>query len=179
MRRKDMRRSDWHRILEKKYIDRDFFHDGIRGKQSLLRILKVTNPLMISNAAGTVLIADENHSWLQIALEEQYVWVTVMYDADGRFVQAYFDITNGNSFDDPSNPTFEDMCLDVVLTADNRIIVLDQEELLQALQEKHISNAEYDDTIAHCGVLCEYLRNESSAFLHYCSAAYKELSDLL
>jgi len=179
MRRKDMHRSDWHRILKKKYIDRDFFHDGFRGKQSLLRILNVTQPLMISNAAGTVLIADQNHAWLQIALEGQHIWTTVMYDADGRFIQAYFDITNGNSFDDSSNPTFEDMYLDVVLTADNRIIVLDQEDLLQALQEKHISKAEYDESIAHCDALCAYLRNESSAFLHYCSAVYKELSALL
>ena len=69
------------------------------------------------------MIADKDISWLQIALKDAHVWITVMYDQNDRFIQAYFDVTNGNDFSNCDNPTFEDMYLDVVL---NTILMLKQ-----------------------------------------------------
>ena len=94
MQQKDMRRSDWRRILKRTYSDCDFYVDRMQAKRSLLRIHEVTQPLVIDNIAGHILIADRGHSWLQIAVKAQHVWITAMFDADGEFIQAYFDITD-------------------------------------------------------------------------------------
>ena len=93
-----------------------------------------------------VLIADAGYSWLQVALKDRYFWATVMFDDMGNFLQGYFDITAGNSFEDMDNPKFQDMYLDLVLLSDGRILVLDREELEGLLVEN--SDEPYADRIA-------------------------------
>lgn len=179
MSQKDMRRSDWHRLLEKEYVSKDFSVEGIRGKASLLQIRKVSAPLIIDNIAGHVLIADSGISWLQLALEESFIWITVMYDQNDAFIQAYFDITDGNCFANPDNPTFEDMYLDVVLNKDLKLYLLDEEELEEALLNRHISKQQYEDATYHCGKLACYLQQNAADFLQYCEAVYSELKQMI
>lgn len=175
MKQKDMRRSDWRRILKRTYTDCDFYVDGIQAKKSLLQILEVTQPLVIENIAGRIAIADRGHSWVQIAVKAQHVWITAMFNADGEFLQAYFDITAGNCFDHPENPTFTDMYLDVVLTKQGSVYILDQNELDDALKDRLITSSEHTQALAHCTALCAYLRAHSTEFIHYCQKTYQEL----
>ena len=95
---RDMRRSDWHRILERKYTVSPCSFQGMEGVVSLLQIQKVTGPLTVKKEDGDILIADKGFSWLQLAFKEQFFWATVMFDDQGKFLQAYFDITAGNTF---------------------------------------------------------------------------------
>lgn len=179
MSRKDMYRSDCKRVLEKEYIARDVSIYNTRCKESLLLIKKVSQPLTIDNVAGRVLIADAGISWLQIALEGANVWITVMYDNDDQFIQAYFDITNGNDFSDSENPTFEDMYLDVVLNKKLEIHILDEDELEEALSSQSISREEYVAARSHCEHLVQYLKQHTDDFIHHCNCAYNQLKLLL
>ncbi len=81
--KKDMRRSDWCRILRREYISRDCQMHGRRGKESLLVIREVTGPLTVQDGGEDVLIADTDYAWVQIALEGLPFWLTAMYDARG------------------------------------------------------------------------------------------------
>ena len=114
---RDMRRSDWHRILEREYKASPCTFQGMQGVVSLLQIQKVTEPLTVHHEFGEVLIADVGYSWLQVAFQGQLFWATVMYSPEGEFLQGYFDITAGNNFENIDNPTFQDMYLDLVFTA--------------------------------------------------------------
>ena len=137
---RDMRRSDWHRILERKYTVSPCSFQDMEGVVSLLQIQKVTEPLLVSGEnAAKVLIADKGFSWLQVAFREQFFWATVMFDSQGKFLQAYVDITAGNTFEDMENPKFQDMYLDLVLLNDGCILVLDRDELDEALEQKDIN----------------------------------------
>jgi len=145
---RDMRRSDWHRILEREYKVSPCSFQKMEGVVSLLQIRKVTEPLLVPGENGEkVLIADVGYSWLQVAFKEQYFWATVMYDNKGRFMQGYFDITGGNSFEDMNNPTFRDMYLDVVLLEGSRILVLDRDELDEAFEQNEITEEQYRKTV--------------------------------
>ena len=166
---RDMRRSDWHRILERKYTVSPCSFQGMKGVVSLLQIQKVTEPLRVSGENGAkVLIADKGFSWLQVAFREQFFWATVMYDDRGKFLQAYFDITAGNTFEDTDNPKFRDMYLDLVLLDDGRILVLDKDELDEALGQKEITEEEYQNTVKAGEELYRFLQANGEAFLQFC-----------
>ncbi|MBR6643928.1 MAG: DUF402 domain-containing protein [Lachnospiraceae bacterium] len=167
---RDMRRSDWHRILERNYTVSPCSFQDMEGVVSLLQIQKVTEPLLVLREDGEkVLIADASYSWLQVAFREQFFWATVMYDDTGRFMQGYFDITGGNIFEDMENPTFQDMYLDLVLLGDGRILVLDRDELDEALEKKEITEEEYQRTVKAGEKLYQFLQENGEAFLRFCS----------
>ena len=173
---RDMRRSDWHRILEREYKASPCSFLGMDGVVSLLQIKKVTEPLRVPGENGEqVLIADAGFSWLQVAFKEQFFWATVMFDGQGVFLQAYFDITAGNIFDDTDNPKFRDMYLDLVLLDDGQILVLDEEELEEALEQKEITEEEYKQTIQAGEELHLFLQENGKEFLQFCREWRKNL----
>ena len=165
---RDMRRSDWPRILERKYKASPCSFQGMEGVVSLLQIQKVTEPLKVHHEFGEVLIADAGYAWLQVAFKEQMFWATVMYSPEGEFLQGYFDITAWNHFDVMDNPTFQDMYLDLVLTSDREILVLDQDELEEALKKKEITEEQYEQTVKAGEELYRFLQENGEEFLRFC-----------
>lgn len=171
---KDMKRTNWPRVLRKDYIAKDFELEGHRGQVSLSILRELTAPLTIHYGFDDVLIADRDYSWLQIALKDQYFWLTAMYDDHGQLIELYFDITGGNRFDDPENPCFEDMYLDIVIAGDT-LEILDQDELDEALQNGDITQAEYDHAERVCRELYAYLSANKANVISQCAKAYHAL----
>ena len=178
MKQKDMRRSEWRRILERKYHCAPFSHQDKQGIASVLTIQKVSEPLVIHYEHGDVTIACEGDIWLQLALQDSYLWVTAMFDAEHRLQQIYFDITNGNCFEDPTNPTFEDLYLDLVLEADGTIHVLDRDELDEALRIGEITTVTYQRAVDEGEKLYRYLQNHWQAFVAFCFEKMMELKGM-
>lgn len=179
MNKKDMRRSDWRRILRWEYVSRDCRMHGRRGKESLLVIREVTGPLTVHDAGEDVLIAEKDYAWVQIALEGLPFWLTAMYDAQGRLIQIYFDITGGNRFDDPENPWFADMYLDIVVNSRRELHVLDRDELDAALAEGAVTKEEWDRANAACTRLYAYLQENRESVTELCGRVYRELGERL
>ena len=170
-----MKRSGWQRCIRKDYVAKDCTFGNLRGRKSLMIFRELTAPLTIHYDFGDVRIADTGYAWLQIALENQFVWLTAMYDANGKLLQLYFDITAGNSFEDPENPCFTDMYLDIVVTAGGEIHVLDRDELDDALACGMITQAESDHAESVCKELAAYLTDNKENVIALCSAALQEL----
>lgn len=159
---RDMRRTDWKRITKRRYVSRgeaDIF--GSAGRISLTLIDEVTGPLTVHYHSRDVLIADAGYSWLQAAVPGARWWLTAMFDECDRLIQIYFDITGGSRFDDPENPTFEDMYLDIVVSADGSIEVVDRDELDEALQSGAITVLQHGEAIEACEKLEKFLRENS------------------
>ena len=152
---KTMRRDDWRRVLEKDILMRDFAWNGLTGKCSLLKIKRVTEPLTVGCGDMRVKIVEVGYSWVQIALEGQFFWLTAMFDEQDRLLQVYIDMTDGNvtSADDPY---FEDMYLDYVMAGD-RIWELDRDELDEAYEKRVITQAQYERTLAEGAKVRAYL----------------------
>ncbi len=176
---KDMKKTGWRRYVKKDYIARDCKINGISGKESLSVLREVSAPLTIHYDFGDARIADTNYAWLQIALKEQYFWLTAMYDSSGQLIQLYFDITAGNQFDDPENPRFRDMYLDIVVTNTGALHILDQDELDEALNSGAIAKEEYDHAEVICKKLYDYLTANKAAVIAMCNQSYHELKAVL
>ncbi|MCH5286063.1 MAG: DUF402 domain-containing protein [Christensenellaceae bacterium] len=170
-----MRRSDWHRILERDYVCRACETDGMREMESVLTIKEITAPLRVHNGAEQVTIVEKGYRWVQIAREGAFVWLTAMFDDAARLLQMYFDITAGNRFDAPDNPTFRDMYLDVVVTAAGKISVLDQDELDEALAKGNITPDEHDHAEAVCRGLCAWLEEHGTEVMARCERVLRDL----
>ena len=170
-----MKRESWHRIVQREYRCEPLQLKEAEGLISILILKEVNEPLYVADEDKEVLIADNDYSWLQIALEEQYVWITAMFDPIGKLIQVYFDISNGTIFDEPENPCFEDLYLDIVLTADGRLYILDKEELEEALQQGKISKEKYDRAIVECDKLYRYLTVHKENVMNFCKEWYEKL----
>ena len=170
-----MKRENWHRIEQREYRCMPLQVEEGEGLVSILILKKVNAPLYVADEDKMVLIADNNYSWLQIALKDQYVWITAMFDTVGNLLQVYFDISNGMVFDEPENPCFEDLYLDIVLTADGRLQILDREELEEALQNRVISEEKYHHAILECEKLYEYLKVHKEKVMEFCRECYEKL----
>ena len=179
MNKKDMRRSDWRRILRREYVSRDCRMHGHRGKESLLVIREITAPLVVHDAGEDALIVEKDYAWVQISLEGMPFWLTAMYDDRGRLLQIYFDITGGNRFDDPENPWFADMYLDIVVNSRGELYVLDRDELDAALAEGTITKEEWDKANTACTRLYAYLQDNRKSVTELCGRIYRELGEQL
>ena len=175
MKTKNMKRTDWRRLLEKSYTVRDCAPWGYPGRESILRIHKVSQPLWVKEGYGRICVADAGHSWVQVACQGQPYWLTAMFDREDRFLQIYFDIARPPCFADPDDPTFEDLYLDVVLTSGLEVAVLDREELDEALKTGEIDREIHDFALAACEKLLLWLEEHKQDIVEYVTRVYREM----
>lgn len=175
MKTKNMKRSAWKRLLEKTYTVRDCTPWGYPGRESALRIHKVTQPLWVREGYGEICIADAGHTWVQVACEGQPYWLTAMFDGEDRFLQIYFDIARPPCFADPEDPTFEDLYLDVVLTSKMELVTMDREELEEALEKGEIDGETYDFALQACKKLLLWLETHKAEIVDYVTKVYHEM----
>lgn len=175
MKLRDMYRTDWTRIKKREYFSRACTLDSRPARESLILIRDITSPLTVTSAGMPVKIVEKNYSWIQVAQEGSFWWLTAMFDEKGNLLQMYFDITAGNLFDDPENPKFRDMYLDLVLRPDGVVVLLDEDELNEALAKQEITQAEYDQTLSACQKLHQHLLAHPHGVMDYCRKTYRSL----
>ena len=76
--RKNMRREDWRRILEREYVWRSVNLPEMTGEAGLIRIGKVSAPFKRSMFGVEYNLADDGFAWLQLAPRGENWWATVM-----------------------------------------------------------------------------------------------------
>ena len=109
---KSLDRHDWKRVIKKQIAFANI--EEREGVASLIKIEKVTQPLIKPCFGKDVTLADVGYYWLQIALKDENFWLTAMYNEKGEFVQYYFDVTRKNVIKG-ENSYFEDLYLDVIV----------------------------------------------------------------
>ena len=162
-------------IKKQRFISRPAAYNGDSGLEALILIEEVDAPKVIRAGGKDITISDKGYFWYQLALREKYFWLSAAFNAEGELIELYFDITGGNRFDDPDDPEFTDMYLDVVLTPAGDIRVLDRDELDDALHEGIISDSDYSDAIRHCNELCGYLEERWFEIIAHCKKAASDL----
>lgn len=140
---KTIGREDWPRILERETAYMPIDQPMLHGMACLLHLKKAKSPLVSNVFGDNMTILDNGYTWLQIAPAGANWWLSVMFDTAGRLVQYYFDVSINNHIDGESS-TFDDLFLDVVMRADGAVILLDQDELDEALAEGVVTREQYD-----------------------------------
>ena len=120
------------------YIDDEEF----KGYLGQIHIIKANQP---PKELGEDYIerANSGCKWLEFYPENSNVAMTVAFNHENRILNWYFDIINKIGIEN-DNPYFEDLYLDVTLTPKNKMELLDEEELEEALKSGDVSKEQYD-----------------------------------
>lgn len=178
IKKKYMNKENWKRLIDKKYVTMDIIENNkIIGVASLIHILNLTSPCYKNYEDIPIKIADKNYYWLQIGLKSENYWITVMYDNNKEIIQYYIDITLKNFINE--NPGFYDIFLDIVKLNNGKIFILDEDEIMAALNEKLITKVEYDNAYKCVKMLKILLDKKDNKIELLCNKYFKLLQNKL
>ena len=143
--KKSINKENWKRIKKRKQASCEIIEsDEYIGVANLLKIQSCSEPLIKHYSKTTnVKIVDNGYYWLQVALEGKKYWITAMYDQNKELIQYYIDITYKNEIFSNKEAYFYDLFLDIVYF-ENRVILLDEDELSDALKLNIISKEQFN-----------------------------------
>ena len=114
--------------------------EDIKGYASFMKVGEVHRPFMV----GETCLYDNGYSEIGFLPDDEYWNLWAMYDDHGDIIEWYFDITRKNAVDEDGKPYCDDLYLDAVLMPDGQILVLDEDELKDALDNLKITKNEFD-----------------------------------
>ena len=114
--------------------------EDIKGYAALIKIDEVNHPLIV----GETCLYDDDYSETNFLPDGEHWQLSVLYDNNGYIIEWYFDITRINSVDEKGNPYCDDLYLDAALMPDGQILILDEDEIKDALDNGLITRKEFD-----------------------------------
>ena len=128
--------DNWKQIK----INEDFF----KGYACFLKIQNIEKPLIVYNGKENVCIKDNDYEWIEVYPNNGKYAFTIMFDDKGNLIEWYFDIAkkigikNGIPYED-------DLYLDMVITPEGEEFLLDEDELIDALNKGDITKEDIDE----------------------------------
>lgn len=168
MKLKTIMREDWSRIQERRSAYTAINLPEFTGAASLLCLDRVTAPVAKPLLGAEITIVDTGYRWLQIAPAGAHWWLTAMYDENGSIVQYYFDVAK-ETVVQGTQSYFLDLYLDVVALPGGEIILLDRDELDEALQTGDITAADHQLAIDTADMLLRELPGNLPRLAQFCS----------
>ena len=129
-------------VDEKKFKSMYIDEEDYKGYLSQIHIIKANQP---PKELGEDYIerANSGCKWLEFYPESSNVAMTVCFNKENKILQWYFDVMQNVGIKD-GNPYFEDLYLDVTITPENKIELLDEDEIKEALENNDITQQQYD-----------------------------------
>ena len=114
--------------------------DDIKGYASFVKIEEVHRPFMV----GETCLYDTGYSEIGFLPDSENWMLWAMYDDKDDIIEWYFDITKVNAVDEEGRPFCDDLYLDIALLPNGEALILDEDELAEALTSGAITQNEYD-----------------------------------
>lgn len=139
---------DWLDEYSSKVIRID---GAYKGFISLVTVIKVKKKITVDyEQQSKEILFDDGYKCLVFLPDNEKWCVSVVYNRLNEVVEWYFDITKVNSIDEQGNPFFDDLYIDIAISPDFKIVILDEDELKEALESKVITKYDYDMAYATC-----------------------------
>ena len=178
IKRTHIRREPWPRVIKRTQVFCET--DGGAGAASLLRFDKLTEPLMKDYGDGNIIpIVYEGGCWLQYCKNGDDYFYTSVFDETGMFRQVYIDVTAGNVCNAADDAYFDDLFLDMVYTADEKIYILDRDELDEAVNDKTIDESVRSRVIELARAKIDELKNNGASLISSFIQLYKKLRSMM
>lgn len=131
----------------KEIVNREFkkveLDDGFFAVVTLLNIIEVSKEREVPRSYGKETILANGYKWLTLYPREEKYTVTAIFNERNEVVEFYFDIAKKVKYK-AKVPFTKDLFLDVVLTKENDVIFLDEDELDDALNNKVINKTDFE-----------------------------------
>lgn len=126
------------------YMQKRIEKASFSGYVCNIKIKGLEKPLIVNNGIDNVCIQDEKYEWIEVYPDNANYAITIMFDADNKLVEWYFDIAKKVGVDN-GIPFEDDLYLDMVITPNGQKIVLDEDELLRAFENREITQSDVDN----------------------------------
>lgn len=125
------------------------------GDICFYKFIDVKDRILIPNGKC---IMDNNYKWLEFYDYSSKVKLTAFYDENSEIIEWYFDIAREIGKDNET-PYEDDLYLDVVVTPNGEITLLDEDELKEAYYKKEMTKSEYENAYKEAEQLMNKLKN--------------------
>lgn len=122
-----------------KRVDEEFF----KGYVALVKIKDVQNPLIVNDGEKDVCIKNNDYKWIEVYPDNEHYAVTIMFDNNDNLIEWYFDIAKEIGIEN-NIPYEDDLYVDIVITPNGRKEILDEEELMDALNKNEITQEDVE-----------------------------------
>lgn len=128
----------------------------------LKKIIEIEKPFVKSS-----ILIDNGYYIMEFTPMDKLYNARAFINKNLNTISYYFDISLGNGVDN-GRPYYDDLFLDIVCSAetDNIIKILDEDELLEALETKQISKQDYDLAYSVCYELANEIRENKNIFIN-------------
>lgn len=157
MKKKSAARLHWPRVLARRFVVQRIDSDTYHGYVTLLRLDEVSEPLYVAFGQERVCIVDSGYDWVQHFPDGAPYVVLAAFDERGELVQWYIDIVEGTGVDESGVPWYNDLYLDIVVSPLGETLLLDEDELDEALRLGKVTSAQYDFAWRQASVLLDAL----------------------
>lgn len=132
--------SEW---LEKYTSKYKYLDNEQKGYISLINIEKVKSKITVDyDSSDTCLIDDGYKCIIYMPLDKNWC-VSTFFNKKNEVVEWYFDMTKKNSVEENGKPFFMDLYLDIAVSSNRKITVLDEDELQDALDRGVINEIDF------------------------------------
>jgi predicted RNA-binding protein associated with RNAse of E/G family len=150
-------RPDWERVVARRFLARRIDSREYHGYVTLLCIDQVSEPLLVDFAGQSVCIVDRGYRWVQHFPDNARYTLLAAFDERGELVQWYIDLVGRTGVDERGVPWYEDLYLDIVISPQGAVLLLDVVELDEALRQGEVTAGQYDAVWRQASVLLDAL----------------------
>lgn len=132
----------YSKIIEGKFIKKRFKYERNKGIVYCIKFRSDVHTSFANIDSKKICIKDKNYIWFEVYSDEKNYLLTIMCNDTLDIIQWYFDvskITNSNI----NIPYQDDLYLDLVITPMGKNKILDEDELLEAMERKIISKKDF------------------------------------
>lgn len=167
------------RVTEKKVKSIKVKNDIFDGYITLIDIKKVSEEKYVPRYNNkTQKIIGNNNKWILLYPKDKGYTITAMYDENLNFIEFYIDMVDKVMITQENIPYMYDLYLDVVITYDMEVYILDQDELYEALKSKDITPLQYEKASKTAEyVISKYSKKENFEKLKEFCSEYLKLFD--
>ena len=129
--------------VEGDYIQKRIDEEYFKGYVCNIKINNISKPLVVKNGIGEVCIKDNNYEWFEVYPDNANYAITIMFDDNKNLIEWYFDIAKEVGIEN-NIPYEDDLYLDMIIMPNGKKIVLDEDELIEALNQGKIMQLDVD-----------------------------------
>lgn len=179
MKRKYAHRPNWKRVLARRMAIEKFETEAFCGQIVLIAIDRVREALWVNLCGIKQCVVDDGYSWMTIFPKDKNYVVTAMFNKEKQIVQWYIDICGAQGFTVEGMPWYDDLYLDIIISHDHKVSLIDEDDLRLALKQNTITKQQYDFAYQEAERLLKQIRENKFELLEYSLDIYPYMTDKL
>ena len=131
------------KVEEGEYIQKRIDEGYFKGYVCNIKFKDVKNPIIIKNEIREFCIKENGYEWFEVYPDNANYAITIMFDDNKNLIEWYFDIAKKVGIENDI-PYEDDLYLDMIITPEGKELVLDEDELIDALNTGKIIQSDVD-----------------------------------